>query len=571
MVDRPWGFAPPTPPPPPRRRQRNELIAGILVLALIVGTTGAILWSSGNDGRPDHAEPTRGPLRTPSGGTVSEPAPTLSGQSSGSAVIAGSAPVSWDPATIGDAGSAGLLAQVYESLTALDAQNRVEPALARSWTIADGGTSITFELRPDITFSDGSPITADDVRRSWLHVLDPSRPSPLSDLLSDVVGASDYSAGRGSADAVGINANGESLTVRFRRPAAYFASTVSSPTLAVVPPLPDAAEGPLLPQGLVASGAYVPESESGSTIALTANPHYWAGPPPIQTITVATSLDGNSPVDAFQAKSVDYTPISRDDATWIRYDASLGPQLRQADDLAVLYYGFTTSTPPFDDPDVRRAFAEAVDWDRIVTLDDPTATPATSLIPVGIEGRGTTDYSPPYDVTAAKAALSKAGFPNGSGFPTVTLVSQGGGFEEAVADELQQNLGVNVSVEVMPFDDYAARLSSGNPTFWTIDWVADYPHPEDFLGLLLGSGSRNNVGGWSDPQFEAALDRAASTADPTAQQRAYGDAQQIVADQVPVVPVAYGEDWALSRDGLLGAQENGEGFVRFAGLAWENQ
>jgi oligopeptide transport system substrate-binding protein len=153
----------------------------------------------------------------------------------------------------------------------------------------------------------------------------------------------------------------------------------------------------------------------------------------------------------------------------------------------------------------------------------------------------------------------------------VTLVSQGGGFEEAVADELQQNLGVPVSVEVMPFDDYAARLSSGNPTFWTIDWVADYPHPEDFLGLLLGSGSRSNVGGWSNAQFEAALDRAASTADPAAQQRAYGDAQQIVADQVPVVPVVYGEDWALSRDGLLGAQENGEGFVRFAGLAWENQ
>jgi oligopeptide transport system substrate-binding protein len=190
------------------------------------------------------------------------------------------------------------------------------------------------------------------------------------------------------------------------------------------------------------------------------------------------------------------------------------------------------------------------------------------MIPTGIEGRGTTDYSPRYDVAGAQAALARAGYPNGSGFPQVTLVSQGGGYEEAVAAELQQNLGVKVTVEEMAFDEYAGRLDSGTPTLWTIDWVADFPHPEDFLGLLLGSGSSNNVGEWSNPQFDAALDRAASTTDPAAQERAYGDAQAIVADQVPVVPVVYGEDWALSRDGLLGAEENGEGFVRFAGLAW---
>jgi oligopeptide transport system substrate-binding protein len=193
------------------------------------------------------------------------------------------------------------------------------------------------------------------------------------------------------------------------------------------------------------------------------------------------------------------------------------------------------------------------------------------MIPTGIEGRGTTDYSPRFDAAGARAALARAGFANGSGFPAVTLISQGGGYEQAVADELEQNLGVTVTVEEMPFDDYSSRLDSGTPTFWTIDWVADFPHPEDFLGLLLGSGSRSNVGGWSDPQFDAALDRAASTADPVAQERAYGDAQARVADQVPAVPVVYGVDWALSRDGLLGAAENGEGFIRFAGLAWADR
>ena len=211
------------------------------MLALIVGATGAILWSSGDDGGPGRSEPTRAPVRTQSGGINGGPGPTLSGQSSGSAVIYGSAPVSWDPAAIGDAGSASLLAQVYESLTALDSDTRVQPALADSWTIADGGTSITFHLRPGVRFSDGSPITADDVRRSWLHVLDPARPSPLADLLTDVVGATAFASGNGSANDVGIDANGDSVTVRFRQPATYFVSSVSSPTLAIVPPLADAA------------------------------------------------------------------------------------------------------------------------------------------------------------------------------------------------------------------------------------------------------------------------------------------------------------------------------------------
>ena len=383
--------------------------------------------------------------------------------------------MSWDPAAIGDAGSASLLSQVYESLTALDSQNRVQPALAQSWTIANGGTSITFQLRPGVTFSDGSPITADDVRRSWLHVLDPSRPSPLTDLLSDVVGASAFASGSGSADDVGIDADGASVTVHFRRPAAYFVSTVSSPTLAVVPPLPDDAAGPLPSAGT--GGVRCVRARVGDRLGhptdgqsallggLATDPEHHGG-----DLAGRQQPGGRVPgehrrlhADLAGRRLVD--PVRR----------SLGPQLRRADDLSVLYYGFTTASPPFDNVDVRRAFSMAVDWDRIVTLDDPTANPATSMIPTGIEGRGTTDYSPRFDAAGAKAALARAGYPNGSGFPTVTLVSQGGGYEQAVADELQQNLGVTVTVEEMPFDDYASRLDSGTPTFWTIDWVADYP------------------------------------------------------------------------------------------------
>jgi ABC-type oligopeptide transport system substrate-binding subunit len=100
--------------------------------------------------------------------------------------------------------------------------------------------------------------------------------------------------------------------------------------------------------------------------------------------------------------------------------------------------------------------------------------------------------------------------------------------------------------------------------------VADYPGPNDFLGVLLGTGSTANQGRWSDAAFDAAVAQASSAADPATATAAYADAMAIIRDQVPVVPVSYGTSFSLVRDGLLGAGETGTGILRLAGLAWED-
>jgi oligopeptide transport system substrate-binding protein len=97
-------------------------------------------------------------------------------------------------------------------------------------------------------------------------------------------------------------------------------------------------------------------------------------------------------------------------------------------------------------------------------------------------------------------------------------------------------------------------------------WSADYPHPHDFLGLLLESGSTSNEGRWSDTAFDAALEAAAATDDISEQERLYATAERIVRDEVPVIPVSYHRTWALSRDGLGGAEPTGLGIIRFASL-----
>jgi ABC-type oligopeptide transport system substrate-binding subunit len=491
--------------------------------------------------------------------------------------IAGGAPLTWDPAQAGETDSANMLAQVFETLTAFDWHNQIQPALAESWTVAQDGQRIEFQLRPNLRYSDGSPIRGQDVVDSWLRLLDPADPSPLASLLADVRGANDYLAGRVARDGVGLSADEDTVVVELRRPATYFLAVTGSPSLAVVPPsMWEMLDTPVLPDEMVVSGAYVPTDQTDTTIRLEASVSYWAGTPPLGVLEVVTDLGGTDPVTAFLDESVDYVGIGSWDASWIKYDRALGPQLRLVDAFVVHYYGFDTTRPPFDDARVRLAFAKAVDWDRLTRLADEQ--PATSLVPFGIPGVGDEDYRPAYEPEEARRLLDEwraevepEPTPQGatSWLDDLALVSNGYGYEVAVAQQLEESLGIAVRVELMDFGAYLAlRGTDFAPRFWTISWSADYPHAHDFLGLLLESGSSSNEGRWSNADYDAAIEAAAATADPDEQAALYAAAQQILRDEAPVVPVSYGESWALSRDGLLGALPSGVGYLRFAGLDW---
>ena len=499
-------------------------------------------------------------------------APQASAASSNELKVLAGAPTTLDPAIQGDANSAAVTAQLFESLTAFDASLVLRPALAESWQVDDAGRRVTFTLRPDLQFSDGSRLTAADVVRSWLRLVDPRNPSPLASLMDPVTGAAAYRRGENTdPSSVGLKAVDDShVEVSLDRPASDFPSIVASPSFGVVPPGVTGNGAGLAPATFVASGAYRLANATATELTLQANPHYWAGPPPIAIVHLVTDIGGRSPVAAFEAGDVDYTPISDADASWIEYSTSLGPQLRKVPSLSVTYFGFDTRRAPFNDARVRRAFALAVNWSRMVTLGSSgSTTPATSMVPPGIVGRSTGSFAPAYDPAAAKAALAAAGYPGGAGFPKVVLVTGGTGYEDAIVRELNAVLGIDVSYETMTFDSYFTRLAQDPPAFWALSWVADYPGQNDFLGLLLGTGQTNNYGRWSNAAFDAAIAAAGSTVDPARQDQAFADAQAVVAREAPVVPVAYDTGWALSRTGLLGAGQNGLGFVRLGGTAWQ--
>jgi oligopeptide transport system substrate-binding protein len=175
---------------------------------------------------------------------------------------------------------------------------------------------------------------------------------------------------------------------------------------------------------------------------------------------------------------------------------------------------------------------------------------------------------PPYDPAAARQLLADAGYPGGSGLAPVSFIANGGGYDEAIVTMLRENLGVTIDYATMDFGTYQERLATDPPQLWSLSWVADYPGPNDFLGVLLETGSTANQGGWSNADFDKAIAGATGAADAAAATAGYRRALEIVRDEVPAVPVSYGTSYSLVRDGLLGFSTTGTGILRLAGLKW---
>ena len=477
-------------------------------------------------------------------------------------------PGTFDPAAQGDAATAAVTAQLYETLTAYDATLTLQPALAASWEVLDDGRRVVFHLRPDLVFSDGTPLRGEDVVGSWLRVIDPVSPAPLAALMIDVRGARDYLLGRNSDPAsVGLRANGLDVEVELERPGADFPAIISAPLFAIVPPAAWRDGQDAFGIGGVVSGGYAVAAVTGDEITLQRNERYWAGPAAIRTVRLLLSLDGRSPIAAFEDGDVDYTSVSLVDVPWLAYDRNLGPQLRETPSLALTYVGIDTSQPPFDDVRVRQALGAAVDWRRITELGSfGGQVPAVSMVPPGIRGAGDEDWLPVHDPGRARELLADAGYPNGEGLPRIQFAVGGASLAEGIAAELERELGM--VVELVALEDHLGRLVEDPVNLWISGWIADYPGPNDFLGVLLESVSTENHGGWASAAFDQAITEALATRDPAASEAAFERALAEIRAEVPVVPLYVSTDWSLSREGLLGAGGNGMGILRMAGMAW---
>lgn len=266
------------------------------------------------------------------------------GQSAGPLRMLGVEPTQgFDPATAFADASRVPMAMMYETLTERDAEGEIVGALADSWEVSDDGTVYTFTLRDGIAFSDGSPITAADVKFSFDRM---KTGEALQAQLATLT----------SVEAV------DDTTVVFTLsgPMSTFPALVGRPANAAI--LSEAAVGadpdyftmPTVTSGPWTLSEYTPKSQ----MTFTANEHYFK-PPGIATIQVSFNNDPTANAAALESGSADVASVAYSDAERLKSEGTL--QIVQSDQLAPLFWGWDRTKAPFDDKDVRQAVAWAVD------------------------------------------------------------------------------------------------------------------------------------------------------------------------------------------------------------------
>jgi len=472
-----------------------------------------------------------------------------------------------DPAYIAAAADVQLLLQLYAGLTRLDETGEPYPSLASGWEISADGLTYEFTIRSALTFSDGSPLVADDIRRSWLRLLDPATGATAPDVLNVIRGASERLAGEIEDDEVAIEAPDDTtLIVGLRYPASYFLDIVATPSTFVVPRNAGATPTWQTPDRFVGSGPYVADGLDGTDLRLRANDRYVAGAPPIDEIRWMAGT--GDPVSAFADGEVDLAGVPGWDATWIAYDSDLGPHLHAAEPLTISYFGFDSTRPPFDDPDVRRAFSLALDRERLVPLaEGASSQPAGSLVPPAIWPDG---FRPEIetDLDEARRLLDAAGYADRDDLGTIVVNGTGLGVEPAVA-VWREELGVDIDIENIGFIDFLTVLEEAPPHIFTINWIADYSSPHALYGLLLDADAASNWGEWDDSEFATLLEAAAAASVDEAGE-AYDAVEARVNAEAPVIPWSYGETWWLVADGLRGLGNLTVGLMDFGRASWDD-
>jgi oligopeptide transport system substrate-binding protein len=489
------------------------------------------------------------------------------GSSAARTLAAGKAPTStlriaveqspdpFDPATLGDNRTIELAQNVFDGLTDVSATNgSAIPALATRWTLSPSGKVYTFYLRKGAKFQNGDPVTAQDFVYSWNRTLSPKTASPYLFFLSGIAGANAVSGGKAKA-ASGIKAlNATTLQVTLTAPAGYFPELVSRWPFWVVDPKVVAKYGSSWdsPPHIVGTGAYRLTNNVGDTsYTFKANPNYFGGAPKVPSVSVQVVADPTARVARYQAGEFDAVfGLSAAALREAEGNATLKSQLHVKQQLGTSWLGINDSVAPFNNLKVREAFSDAIDRKALITVAlDGLGRPTGTFLPPGLPGAiantpAAAKYGG-YSVSKAQALLAAAGYPDGKGFPTVTIdtdnVSTDVTVMQYVQAELEQNLNITVSLKEMPQNAFNALFNSPKtaPVLYAYDFSLDYPDAQEMLQYFATSGPDGfvNYEHYSNSTFNNLVARAVATGNATQRAALYNQAETLFMASEPVVPL----------------------------------
>lgn len=496
--------------------------------------------------------------------------------------------------------------QIYEGLVKLDQNNlQISPGIAYKWEHNDELTQWTFHLRKNVKFHDndcfadkkGRMVTAADVKWCFDKVCEQSDVNSAFEITfkDRVKGASEYYASKKSAPegVPGIKAVDDStLVIDLNFPFAGFLNILATPGTYVYPKEAFEKYGKDMREQCVGTGPFkVKTIKRGEVVILEKNPDYWNVDehgnrlPYLNMVKFSFIKEKKSEMLEFKRGNlemifrlpIEMIPEIMGDLEHAK-ERKVEFEIQSVPALSIYYNGMLCTGETFKKKEVRLAFNYAVDRQKLVdyTLQGEGIPGIYGVVPPveafeqqGYNFKALKGYS--FDPTLAKDYLAKAGYPNGKGFPKITLQinSAGGERNEQIAEVIQkslkENLNVDIEISKVPFAEHIDAYQSGKIEFFRTGWIADYPDPETFLVLLngklvpatQGEKSFTNTSRFTNARFDSLFAAGQREPDQNKRYDLYRQADQVGLDEGAIMPLFYEENYRLVQLNVRNFPANG--------------
>lgn len=488
-------------------------------------------------------------------------------------VALNASPATLNPQLADDTPSGAVIDQMFEGLMRLDPQGKIVPALAEKYEVSEDGKTYTFHLR-DAKWSNGDPITAQDVEYTWKKTLTPETKAGYAYQLYPIKGAKNYTENHGNIDEIGVKAiDDKTLEVNLEHPTAYFLEALSSKPFYPINSKIDKTNPDWYKKAetfVVSSAFKLDKREDNKQFILSKNDSYWdAANVKLEGVNVQIVPDSNTVVNMFQSKAIDFIGSPFQKITPDAIDSlKQNNKIIRHDFASVYWIQYNTKHELLANKNLRRALGLAINRDEIVKNIVKAGTVAQGLTSPTMPGYHQEGYFKDHDVAAAKAALNQALTELGKSKPSDITIKLSFNTDDlnqriiqAVQEQWKKELGINVEINNTEWNVYLSSLKEGQFEASRLYWVADYNDPIAFLNIF--EVPENTHTRWINTDYTTLLTQANDEQDTEKRLALLNQAEQLLMDEMPISPIYYQDHISLAQDNIKDSQPNPVGTMFF--------
>lgn len=449
-----------------------------------------------------------------------------------------------DPIQLSAAALAFIARPVHANLVSFGEGAELIPALAERWEVLEQGHLYRLHLRRGVRFHNGRMFEAKDVHDNFVRVLAPDSNSSSAWILRNVRGAADVMSGKTKSLSGVIIRDPYLVDIQLDEPLAFFLLLLTMNEMGII--APEDAHGDRVRLNPIGAGPFrVEEAVEGERVRLRRHDDYFVpGEPHLDRLTFRLDLRSARDVsDAFMRGELDVAHgIPPKIADELRKDPQVAPYMLNTVQLHTSYFGYDSSAPPFDRVEVRQAVNYAIDRRRInETVYAGLGVIAESLLPPGLIGFNPALRGYEHDPERARNLMRQAGFSNGFSVEYRTWETDefnNSGIVPLIIEDLAA-IGIRVTVTRHSATDARRPLQQrGHGNVFCGNWYADFPDSDNFFYVFFHTDSTAVAGlNFHSPEIDAQIIEARRSNDPERRFDIYGQLDQMVVKEAPLVPL----------------------------------